>query len=75
MEYFSTFVPVLQWFSDQGPHFCNKVMQNLSTYLEVKHLFSTVYAPWSNGTVESVCKEVLRVMHACFQLGNPHPGS
>ncbi len=64
MEYFATFVPVLQWFSDQGPHFCNKVMQNLSNSLGVKHRFSTVYAPWSNGTVESVCKEVLRVMHA-----------
>ncbi len=44
----STFVPVLQWFSSLG----------------VKQRFSTVYAPWSNGTVESVCKEVLRVMHA-----------
>ncbi len=39
-------------------------MQNLSTSLGVKHRFSTVCAPWSNGIVESVCKEVLRVMHA-----------
>ncbi len=31
--------------------------------LGVKNLFSAVYAPWSNDTVESVCKEVLRVMH------------
>ena len=28
-----------------------------------KHRFSTSYVPWSNGTVESVCKEVLRAMH------------
>ena len=63
-EYFTTFVPVLQWFSDQGPHFCNKVMELLAQTLGAKHRFSTVYAPWSNGTVESVCKEVLRVMHA-----------
>ncbi len=63
-EYFTTFIPVLEWFSDQGPHFCNKVMQNLASSFGVKHRFSTVYAPWSNGTVESDFKEVLRVMHA-----------
>ncbi len=64
MEYFSTFLPVLEWFSDQGTHFCNKGMQKLSASLGVKHRFSTVYAPWSNVTIESVCKEVLRAMHA-----------
>ncbi len=63
-EYFNSFIPVLQWFSDQGRYFCNKVMQTLASSLEVKHRFSTVYAPWSNSTVESVCKEVLRVIHA-----------
>ncbi len=57
MEYFSTFVPVLQWFSDQGPRICNTIMQYLSTSVGVKHLLSTVYEPWSDGTVESVCKE------------------
>ncbi len=35
MEYFPTFVSIPQWFSDRGPHFCNKVMQNLSTSLGV----------------------------------------
>ncbi len=30
-EYFTTFIPFLQWFSDQGPHFCNKVMQTLES--------------------------------------------
>lgn len=64
VEYFTTFVPVLKWFSDQGPHFCNEVMQLLATTLGVRHRFSTVYAPWTNGTVEAVCKEVLRVLHA-----------
>ncbi len=39
-------------------------MQTLASSLGAKHRFSTVYAPWSNGTVESVCKEVLRVIHA-----------
>ena len=64
IEYFSTFVPVLKWFSDQGPHFCNEVMETLASNLGVRHRFSTAYVPWSNGIVEEVCKEVLRVLHA-----------
>ena len=64
MEYFTTFVPVLQWFSDQGTHFKNEVMRLLAASLGAKHNFSTPYVPWSNGTVEAVCKEFLRVMRA-----------
>ena len=45
MEYFTIFVPVLQWFSDQGPHFCNKVMELLAASLGARHLLSTLYAP------------------------------
>ena len=64
MEYFTTFVPVLSWFSDQGTHFKNEVIEILANSLGVKHNFSTPYVPWSNGTVESVCKQALRVMRA-----------
>lgn len=64
VEYFTTFVPVLQWFSDQGTHFKNEVMELLAKDLGVRHHFSTAYVPWSNGTVESVCKQTLRVMRA-----------
>lgn len=64
MEYFTTFVPVLSWFSDQGTHFKNEVMEILSKSLGAKHKFSTPYVPWSNGTVEAVCKQALRVMRA-----------
>jgi len=39
-------------------------MKHLAASLGAKHRFSTAYAPWANGTVESVCKEVLRVMRA-----------
>ena len=64
LEYFSTFTTVLQWFSDQGRHFQNELMEILATSLGAKNRFSTAYVPWSNGTVESVCKKVLRVMRA-----------
>lgn len=71
MEYFTTLVPVLNWFSDQGTHFKNQVMEILASALGAKHNFSTPYVPWSNGTVEVVCKQVLRLMHefsAEFQI-------
>lgn len=64
MKYFTTFVPVLTWFSDQGTHFKNEVIELLAKSLGAKHHFSTAYVPWSNGTVESVCKQVLRVLRA-----------
>lgn len=64
MEYFTTFIPVLMWFSDQGTHFKNQVMEVLAKSLGIKHSFSTPYVPWSNGTVEAVCKPVLRIMRA-----------
>lgn len=63
-EYFTAFVPVLFWFSDQGTHLKNEVMEILAKSLGAKHNFSTPYVPWSNGTVESVCKKFLRVMRA-----------
>lgn len=53
-EYCTTFVPVLQWFSDQGPHFCNSIMEELASSLGARHRFSTAYVPWSSRTVEAV---------------------
>lgn len=64
MKYFTTFVPVLQWFPGQGKHFCNELMQHIASSLGAKHICSTVYVLWSQGTVKEVCKEVLRVMRA-----------
>lgn len=39
-------------------------MEQLASSLGAKHRFSTAYVLWSNGTVEYVCKEALRVMYA-----------
>lgn len=39
-------------------------MEILAVPLGSKHRFSTAYVPWSNETVGSVCKHVLRVMRA-----------
>lgn len=64
MEHFSRLDPILTWFSDKESHFNNEVMEFLAAAMGVKNLFSTAYAPWSNGTVEVVCKQLLRVMRA-----------
>ena len=51
--------------SDQGSHFANKVVEELSHRLGIKQHLTVAYAPWSNGMVERRCKtfsEVLRLM-------------
>ena len=52
------------WCCDRGTHFKNKVMRLLNRILRTRHHFTTEYCPQSNGTVEKVCKEVLRACRA-----------
>ena len=40
--------------SDNGPHFVNEVIRNLTETLGVRHRLSTPYYPQSNGKVERV---------------------
>jgi transposase InsO family protein len=64
MRWFATFGVVLYWFSDQGSHFKNEVIQGLQRKLKAKHHFSTANCPWANGTIESACKQVIRNFRA-----------
>ena len=64
LKWFCTFGVVLNWISDRGTHFKNKVMRDLNRKLHGYHHFTTPYSPQSNGTVETVCKEVLRACRA-----------
>ena len=50
--------------TDQGAHFRNRLLKDLTVELHVQHHFTTAYCPWSNGTVERVCREVLRALRA-----------
>ena len=55
----------MEWLvSDQGTHFKNQVIEQVTTELEARHHFTTAYTPWANGTVERVCREVLRTVKA-----------
>ena len=60
------------WVSDQGSHFKNEVMLTLQRELHTRHHFTSAYHPQSNGTVEVVCREVIRALRALlseYQLG------
>ena len=56
--------------SDQGSHFKCTLMSELTSEFRVQHHFVTAYSPWANGTVERVCREVLRACKAmCSEWG------
>jgi len=50
--------------SDQGSHFKNNLIKELVSELRTKHHFTTAYSPWANGSVERICREVLRATKA-----------
>lgn len=50
--------------TDRGSHFTAQVMASLTEDAKVRHHFTTPYCPWANGTVERLCREVLRAGRA-----------
>lgn len=50
--------------SDRGSHFSARMIDSLTTEAKVRHHFTTAYCPWANGSVERLCKEVLRASKA-----------
>jgi hypothetical protein len=64
MRWFAVFGVVLLWISDRGSHFKNEVVRRVQKELKAKHHFTTANCPWSNGTIESACKQVTRAFRA-----------
>jgi transposase InsO family protein len=64
MRWFAVFGVVLLWISDRGSHVKNEVVQRVQKELKVKHHFTTANCPWSNGTIESACKQFIRAFRA-----------
>jgi len=52
------------WMSDGPTHFRNETIRLLARGLKVPHHFTLPYTPWSNGAVERLGKELLRVFRA-----------
>jgi transposase InsO family protein len=55
------------WVSDQGSHFKNYLVEGLGQALRTRHHFTLAYTTWSNGTVEVVNREIMRLFR--FLLG------
>jgi Integrase core domain len=70
-NWFSTFGVAPVWVSDQGSHFRNKVVDGLRNNLHTRHRFTHPYCAWSNGTVDRVCRELLRLLRVLY---SEHPG-
>ncbi len=49
---FTRFGARLEIVSDNGPQFLSEVVENLLARLAVKHRFTTMYKPSTNGLVE-----------------------
>ena len=64
LRWMASFGIATNWVSDRGSHFKNKVMSNINRAMHSQHHFTTPYCPQGNGTVETVCKEVLRACRA-----------
>jgi len=64
IQWFASFGTVIQWVSDQGSHFKNEVIRILRKQTRGSHHFTLPYCPWTNGTVEVVCLELLRALRA-----------
>jgi hypothetical protein len=48
--------------SDQGSHFKNNMIKELSNTWNITHHFTLPYTPWSNGSIEIVNKTIKRVL-------------
>lgn len=53
-----------EWMSDQGTHFKNEVVAELSRRLRTQQTFTPAYCPWINGSVERVNRDILQVVRA-----------
>jgi hypothetical protein len=72
IDWFATFGVVLDWVSDRGFHFRNVVVCLIREQNHSSRRFTLAYCPWSNGTVEVVNREILRVLRAlCSELKIP----
>jgi len=64
VNWFATFGTVQHWVSDRGSHFKNSLIHLIRDRIRGRHHFTLAYCPWSNGTVEVVCRELLKCMRA-----------
>lgn len=59
-----TFTSPDNWVSDQGGHFINETLQAMAKTHRISHRPTVAYAPWANGTVERLNRDILAAMRA-----------
>lgn len=64
IEWCSTFGVPNALMSDGPTHFKNEVVHMVTKILKVPHHFTLPYCPWSNGAVERLGRELLRVLRS-----------
>jgi transposase InsO family protein len=64
MDWFKRYGIAKQFVSDNGTHFLNAVVTELSQRLLNEHHFTMVYTPWSNGHIERFNREIKRLFIA-----------
>lgn len=71
MDWFEAFGVERSWFSDPGSNIKNKLVKSFSKKRKANHNYTLPYCPWSNGSVDSVCREffgICRDLLSEFQL-------
>jgi hypothetical protein len=64
VHWFSVFTVCKTWCFDPGSHFKNQVVDGVMRALRCQHIFTVAYSPWSNSTIEVVCREVIRALRS-----------
>lgn len=55
----------MEWIvTDQGSHFTSTLMKDMTEDMKLDHHFTTAHCPWANGSVERICREVIRANRA-----------
>jgi len=63
-QWIRTFTAPEIWISDQGPHFINETLSALAQDFHILHQPTVAYAPWANGTAESLMRNILAALTA-----------
>eukprot|EP00924_Labyrinthula_sp_SR-Ha-C_P009982 snap_masked-scaffold_21-processed-gene-5.42-mRNA-1 protein AED:0.45 eAED:0.45 QI:0/-1/0/1/-1/1/1/0/1856 len=50
--------------TDNGSHFANQLMQKLATSIGFEQTFTVAYSPWSNGSVETINSQILKLFRS-----------
>lgn len=73
-KWIAAFVKMVSIVTDGGSHFTASLMEVLTQDAGINHHLTTAYCPWANGTVERLCKEVLRATRALVSEWRLAPG-